>query len=263
MEPSPETKAAFQLASKWKFFQNDVNVVGEGHKESRTPTFASEVDLNMVKFAKEFLNSSHYDDDNVQKMISGVKYFAMGNDLISLRAISTELCHQHHDISLEKDCLNDVNKFVEKRLRIIQQIFGKCDNKTYVESPFNVDYGLNTYIGKNFYANFNMTLLDVSLVLIGDNVKFGPNVQLTTAGHPVDALQRISGDEFGRPIVIGNNVWVGMGATILPGVWIGDNSVVAAGAVVTKSFPANSVIGGVPAKIIRRLGPNGVDNKFD
>ena len=108
-------------------------------------------------------------------------------------------------------------------------------------------------MGENFYANFNCTFLDVCEIRIGDNAMLGPNCQLLTPLHPLDAIERISGLEYGAPITIGNNVWLGGGATILPGVTLGDNVVVGAGAVVTKSFEDNVVIAGNPAKIIKIL----------
>ena len=108
-------------------------------------------------------------------------------------------------------------------------------------------------VWKKFYANHNLTILDVNTVIFGDNVMCGPNVQIYTAGHPLDATERISGLEFGKPIVIGDNAWIGGGAIILPNLTIGNNVVIAAGSVVTKDVPDNVVVGGNPAKIIKKL----------
>lgn len=124
----------------------------------------------------------------------------------------------------------------------------------YIEPPFRCDYGANIKLGQNFYANFNCVVLDVAEVHIGDNVMFGPGVQIYTAAHPIEAKARVKeGVEFGKPITIGNNVWLGGGVILCPGVTIGDNTVIAAGSVVTKNIPANVVAGGNPAKIIRTI----------
>ena len=118
---------------------------------------------------------------------------------------------------------------------------------------FVCDYGSNIYVGENFYANYNCTMLDICEIHIGDNAMFGTNCQLLTPLHPLDAKERISGLEYGAPITIGDNAWFGGGVTILPGVTLGDNVVVGAGAVVTKSFGDNVVLAGNPAKIIKTL----------
>lgn len=124
----------------------------------------------------------------------------------------------------------------------------------YLEPPFRCDYGANITLGKNFYANFNCVVLDVAPVVIGDNVLFAPNVQIYTAGHPLDVKSRVEeGIEFGTPITIGNNVWLGGGVIVCPGVTIGDNSVIGAGSVVTKDVPANVVAAGNPCRVIRTL----------
>ena len=126
--------------------------------------------------------------------------------------------------------------------------------KAYLEPPFRCDYGTNIKLGKNFYANFNCVVLDVAEVRIGDNVMFGPNVQVYTAGHPLDVQSRVvDAIEFGKPISIGDNVWLGGGVIVCPGVTIGEGSVIAAGSVVVKDIPANVLAGGNPAKVIRQI----------
>lgn len=136
-------------------------------------------------------------------------------------------------------------------LKNLLSIFGNVGNGVFIESPFLCDYGYNISLGSNVYFNFNVTILDCALVTIGNNVKFGPGVQLYTAGHSLDPLRRAAGDEFALPILIGDGAWIGGGAIILPGVEIGRNVVVGAGAVVTKSIPPDEVVAGSPAKIIR------------
>lgn len=124
----------------------------------------------------------------------------------------------------------------------------------YIEPPFRCDYGTNIEIGKNFFANFNCVVLDVAKVTIGDNVLFGPNIQLYAAGHPLDVQGRVEqGIEFGLPITIGDNVWLGGSVVVCPGITIGDNSVIGAGSVVTKDIPANVVAAGNPCRVIRPL----------
>ncbi|NLS11967.1 sugar O-acetyltransferase [Vibrio sp. SM6] len=123
----------------------------------------------------------------------------------------------------------------------------------YLEPPFRCDYGDNIKVGKNFYANFNCVILDVAEVHFGDNVLLAPNVQIYTAGHPVEVEPRINGVEFGKTITVGNNVWIGGGVIICPGVNIGDNSVIGAGSVVTKDIPANVVAAGNPCRVIRPI----------
>ncbi|MDF2524594.1 MAG: maa, partial [Clostridiales bacterium] len=123
----------------------------------------------------------------------------------------------------------------------------------HIEAPFNCDYGYNIEVGENFYANYGCTILDVNKVIIGDNVLLAPNVQIYTAAHPVDPSKRLTGKEFAKPIVIGNNVWIGGGAIICPGVKIGDNVTIGAGSVVTKDVPENVVAAGNPCRVIRRI----------
>ncbi|MDQ0222713.1 sugar O-acetyltransferase [Streptococcus moroccensis] len=141
----------------------------------------------------------------------------------------------------------------QKRSAILKEWFGSTGERLYVEPQFSCDYGCHIHVGENFYANFNCTLLDVCEIRIGDNALLGPNVQILTPLHPLEAGPRISGLEYGAPITIGDNVWIGGGAIILPGVTLGDNVVVGAGAVVTKSFGDNVLIAGNPARIIKSI----------
>lgn len=123
----------------------------------------------------------------------------------------------------------------------------------YFEPPLYFEYGKHIQIGKNFFANVNCVMLDVGKITIGDNVLFGPNVSLYTAGHPLHPDSRNSGYEYGIPITIGNNVWIGGSCTILPGVTIGNNVVIGAGSIVTKDIPDNVCAAGNPCRIIREI----------
>ncbi|MGF1735379.1 sugar O-acetyltransferase [Photobacterium satsumensis] len=128
------------------------------------------------------------------------------------------------------------------------------ESNAHLEPPFRCDYGYNIKVGKNFYTNFNCVFLDVAPITIGDDVLLGPNVQLYTVNHPIEAEGRIDGGvEFGKPIKIGNRVWIGGGSIILPGVTIGDNTVIGSGSVVTKDIPANVVAVGNPCKVIKQI----------
>lgn len=137
--------------------------------------------------------------------------------------------------------------------RLIRAILGKAGKNISFLAPFHCDYGKNIKVGNNFYANYNCIILDVGPVIIGDNVMFGPNVSLLTAGHPVHPVSRNSGYEYGLGITIGNNVWIGGHTVVNPGLSIGDNAVIGSGSVVTKNIPENVVAAGNPCKILREI----------
>ncbi len=135
---------------------------------------------------------------------------------------------------------------------VVKELFGKSDN-AFVNPPFYCDYGFNIEVGKNFFCNYNCTILDVGKVKIGDNCLFAPNVSLYTAGHPIHPAVRNTLYEYGKDITIGNNVWLGGNVIVCPGVTIGDNVVVGAGSVVTKDIPSWSVAAGNPCKVLREI----------
>lgn len=135
---------------------------------------------------------------------------------------------------------------------IIKELFGKSEG-AFVNPPFYCDYGSHIEVGKNFYANYNCTIIDVAKVKIGDNCMFAPNVAVYTAGHPVHPVTRNSLYEYGVEITIGDNVWVGGNTVILPGVHIGSNVVIGAGSVVTKDIPDWCVAVGNPCRVIRPI----------
>ncbi len=177
-----------------------------------------------------------------EKMIAGELYFAGDPELVADRSFAREqakLINQAEDSAI--------------RSQLVKETFGKTGENIYVEPAVNFDYGYNIFVGENFYANFNNTFLDVSTIEIGDNCMFAPNVQLYTATHPLHPVKRNSGLEYAKPIKIGNNVWLGGGVIITPGVTLGNNVVVGAGSVVTKSFPDDVVIAGNPARVIKTI----------
>ncbi len=179
-----------------------------------------------------------------EKMINGLLYNPSDSTLVEDRNKAKELMYAFNNI---KPNTHEIYRETLKKL------LPHANENAYINQPFHCDYGYNIEIGKNFFANYNCTILDVSKVIIGDNVMLAPNVSIYTASHPIHFETRNSGYEFGAEIVIGNNVWIGGNAVILPGVTLGDNIVVGAGSVVTKSFPENCVIGGNPAKIIKEI----------
>lgn len=176
-----------------------------------------------------------------QKMLSGADYLASDSELTKERALAHAKCHG----------FNSTSGCSPEKLQILAQTFGSCGADCYIEPPFFLDYGYNLFLGQNVYLNFNCIILDCSVVTIGDCVKFGPNVQVYTAGHSLNHAKRLQGYEFAKPITIGSNVWVGGGSIILPGVNIGDNAVIGAGSLVSKSIPANVVAVGNPCRVIR------------
>lgn len=136
--------------------------------------------------------------------------------------------------------------------KIVKELFGKSEN-AFVNPPFYCDYGTHIEVGKNFFANYNCTILDVAKVTIGDNCQMAPNVAIYTAGHPVHPETRNSGYEYGKAVSIGDNVWIGGNTVICPGVHIGDNVVIGAGSVVTKDIPDMVIAAGNPCSVIRGI----------
>ena len=142
---------------------------------------------------------------------------------------------------------------IEKRIILLKKLLGKTKEKLHIEQPFMCDYGYNIEIGDNFYANHNLLILDANKVKFGDNVFIGPNCGFYTASHPLDYPTRNKDLEYANPIIVGNNVWFGGNVVVLPGVKIGDNTVIGAGSVVTKDIPDNVLAVGNRCKIIKNL----------
>ncbi|MCC9168704.1 sugar O-acetyltransferase [Pontibacter harenae] len=142
----------------------------------------------------------------------------------------------------------------EERRKILKDLIPLADESLWLQPPFYCDYGYNIKTGEKVFFNFNCVVLDVTSVTIGSRTLFGPNVQLYTATHPMDPVDRASGVEYAKPITIGEDVWVGGSAVICPGVTIGDRTVIGAGSVVTKDIPADVFAAGNPCRVVRSLG---------
>ena len=177
-----------------------------------------------------------------EKMLAGEIYNILDPDLEAERQKTKELLR-----------LYNLTESVSERQTILQQLVGQIGQNSIIEPPFNCSYVQNIHIGDHVYLNFMCTILDNNEVHIGHHVMIGPIVQIYTAAHPLQVEARIRGWEVAKPIVIEDNVWLGGGAILLPGVRIGRNVVVGAGAVVSRSVPANTVVAGNPARVIREI----------
>lgn len=176
-------------------------------------------------------------------MLEGELYDPLDTELSRERARCRDLCQW---LSATREDQS------EERERLITELIGS-ETDVWIQPPFFCDYGRNIVLGKKVFFNFNCVVLDVAQVKIGDNVLFGPCVQIYTATHPISASERRKWLEFAKPITIGSDVWVGGGAIICPGVSIGDRTVIGAGSVVTRDVPSDVVVAGNPARVIRNL----------
>lgn len=179
-----------------------------------------------------------------EKMLAGELYNAADPQLVLERQQARHLTRAYN---------NSFPEELEQRRQILKQLLGACGENVVIEPPFYCDYGSNILLGDGVYFNFNCVVLDVCRVVIGDRTMFGPNVQIYTATHPIDAASRASGLEIGKPITIGADVWVGGSAIINPGISIGDRSVIGAGSVVVKDIPAGVFAAGNPCRVLRKL----------
>lgn len=180
----------------------------------------------------------------LKRMLSGELYMAEGEELGKIRDNMLDKLYQYNHAHYNNHKLRD---------ELIKEILGGYKDKLKITPPVYFDYGKHTFVGKNFYANFDCIFLDVNTITIGDNVMFGPRVGLYTAGHPIDKDVRITGLEYGLPITIGNNVWIGGNVVVMPGVHIGDNTIIGSGSVVTKDIPSDVIAAGNPCKVIRKI----------
>jgi maltose O-acetyltransferase len=179
-----------------------------------------------------------------EKMLADEPYIAADPELVGMMFEAQSLLHTYN-LSHPRDRV--------QRREIIRQLFGAIGETFKIEPPFHCDYGCHIYAKENLYINYDCTILDCNYVYLGNNVLIAPKVQIYTAYHPLDATTRRSGLEMAAPITIGDDVWIGGGAIICPGVSIGNNAVIGAGSVVTKDIPANVVAAGNPARVIKQL----------
>lgn len=179
------------------------------------------------------------------KMLRGMIYDAnFDTELLNERTACKELCRDYNDLRPSD---------FSGRNDLIHKIIGHIKGNIVIEQPFYCDYGYNISVGNNFFANYNLVILDEALVTFGSNVFVGPNCSFYTACHPIDPVERNKGLEYARGITVGDNVWFGGNVTVLPGVTIGDNCVIGAGSVVTHDIPANTIACGNPCKVIRTI----------
>lgn len=177
-----------------------------------------------------------------QKMLAGTLYRAGDKELVADRTRAARLLKEFND---EGD--------PELRRATLAKLLGRLGANATIKPRFACDYGYNIVVGRNLFMNYNCVLLDCAPIVIGDDVQFGPAVQIYTAHHPLDAAARRDGLESASPVSIGDNVWVGGAAVICPGVEIGDDAVIGAGSVVTRDVPAGAVVAGNPARLLREV----------
>ena len=180
-----------------------------------------------------------------QKAAAGYLYDAnYDKSLIEERAVCKDLCFEYNSLKPSD---------ADGQRRILKKLINDPNNTAVVTAPFWCDYGYNITVGRNFYSNHNLIILDGAKVTMGDNVFIAPNCCISTAGHPIDAEQRAEGLEIALPITIGDDVWIGANVTILPGVTIGNNTVIGAGSVVNRDIPSGVVAAGNPCRVIRSI----------
>ena len=196
--------------------------------------------------------------DNRRRRDSGMAYFA--DESVTAEMVTAKKAVRKYNECMPFD--------VEQGVKYLNEAGIRHKGSVYFVPPFHCEYGSHIEIGEGFYANTGCVMLDVGRITIGDNVLFGPNVSLYTAGHPIHPESRKSGYEYGIPIKIGDNVWIGGSCVILPGVTIGNNVVIGAGSVVTKDIPDNVCAAGNPCRVIREITEEDrlyyyKDRKFD
>lgn len=180
----------------------------------------------------------------IEKLEAGLKYNFFDEEVAARKEHAAVLCEKFNSISAGN---------FEEQEKTIKELFGSTGAHVYVQAKFNCDCGKNIHVGEDFVSNYNVTILDIAPVHIGDYVMIGPNTMITTVGHPLSPKGRRQHLGKCKPVNIGNDVWIGGNVVILPGVNIGNNVVVGAGAVVTHDVPDNCVVAGVPAKKIKDL----------
>jgi len=180
-----------------------------------------------------------------EKMINGLMYNSnIDDELIKDRIIAKELCYKYNNLHPSK---------TKKKNIILKKLFKTIGEEFLIEQNFYCDYGYNIEIGEDFYSNHNLVILDCAKVTFGDNIFIGPNCGFYTAGHDINFENRNKGLEYAKSITVGNNVWFGGNVVVLPGVRIGDNTVIGAGSVVVEDIPSNVIAAGNPCKALRKI----------
>jgi len=179
-----------------------------------------------------------------EKMKNGMLYRDVGEGLEDERKRCQELLYDYNHTRPSEET---------KRKDLLKKLLGDMGEDIWIEPPVHMAYGTNVHIGNHFYANFNLVIVDDIDVYIGEHVMIAPNVTITPTGHPVDSDLRRPGTQFSIPVRIGNNVWIGSNVVILPGITIGDNSVIGAGSVVTHDIAENVVAVGNPCRVLRKI----------
>lgn len=180
----------------------------------------------------------------LEKLDAGLEYDFWDKGVNSRKLRAIELCGRLNAMSMTDEAAREP---------LIRELFAEAGDNPSIGSGFNCDYGLHIRVGKNFLTNYNVTILDIMPVTIGDYVMIGPNTMISTVNHPISPMGRRKHLGIGKPVTIGNDVWIGGNVAIMPGVTIGNNVIIAGGAVVTKDVPDNCIVGGVPAKKIRDI----------
>ena len=179
-----------------------------------------------------------------ERMLAGLPYKAWLDGLAEERLENKKRIYKYNNLPPEAEKEQD---------ELIKEILGKTGENVHIEAPFHCDYGYNIEVGEDFFANYNLTVLDVGRVRIGKNAQIAPNVSIYTAGHPIHPDSRNSGYEYGIEVTIGDNVWIGGNVCIMPGVTVGDNVVIGAGSVVTKDIPDSVIAVGNPCRVVRAI----------
>lgn len=180
----------------------------------------------------------------LEKLDAGLEYCFFDEEVVARKENALQLCKK-------LNAIDETN--YEAQLAAIKELFGSTGENVYIQPNFNCDHGKNIHVGEDFLTNYNVTILDIAPVHIGDYCMIGPNTLITTVGHPMTPEGRREKMAYSKPVTIGDDVWIGGNCTILPGVTIGNNVIVAAGAVVTKDMPDNCVVAGVPARVIKQM----------
>ncbi|MBQ8145590.1 MAG: sugar O-acetyltransferase [Clostridia bacterium] len=187
-----------------------------------------------------------------ERMEKGLVYYCADSEIMDDQVLCLEKLYDYNQTRPLEG---------EKRIALLKSMFASVGEGAYIEPPLHANWGgKRVHLGKNVYANFNLTLVDDAPIYIGNDCMLGPNVVIATAGHPIDPELRAKVTQYNKEVHIGNNVWLGAGVVVMPGVTIGDNSVIGAGSIVTRDIPSGVVAFGNPCKVFRQIGEK--DKKY-